>query len=158
MVQWYNGITAPAIWTEEISVIWQTWYKVSWFCEGFKRKREAILWLYHFVRCIIKKPPLVFLKSPQKAMILFPSWPYGKGMRIPRGICWGSSVSSPPNRRDKCERDAPLLTAGFETHSRRRENSLPVSRFTCVVSSYASRFCANITYQPHNRVQLPHSN
>jgi hypothetical protein len=47
-------------------------------------------------------------------------------------------------------RDAPLLTAGFEIHPRRRGNSLPViSRSACVVSSYASRFRTNLMYQPH---------
>jgi hypothetical protein len=65
----YNGITAPATWAEGISVIWPNWYKVSWLFEVFERKWEAIPWLYHFVRCIIKKPPLVFLENRQEAMI-----------------------------------------------------------------------------------------
>jgi hypothetical protein len=74
---------------------------------------------------------------------------YGKGNRIPSGICWGSSEFLLHPIVGANVRDAPLLTAGFEAHPRRRGNSLPVSRSACVVSSYASRFRTNTTYQPH---------
>jgi ankyrin repeat protein len=51
---------------------------------------------------------------------------YGKGARIPRGICWGSS-EFPLHRIDRAyvRETHPLLTAGFETHPRRRRNFSP---------------------------------
>ncbi len=85
----------------------------------------------------------------------WPGWSslpcYGKGIRIPTGICWGSSefLLYPIDRLNVWE-TPPLLTAGSEAHLRRRGNSLPVSCATCIVSSYASRFRTNLMYQPHS--------
>jgi hypothetical protein len=76
---------------------------------------------------------------------------YGKGNRIPSGICWGfSEFLLHPIDGAIVRETPPLLTAGLETHPRRRGNSLPVSRSACVVSSYASTFRTNLMYQPHS--------
>jgi hypothetical protein len=75
---------------------------------------------------------------------------YGKGNRIPSGICWGSSeFLLHPIDGGNVRETPPLLTAGFETHPLRSGHSLPVSRSACVISSYASRYRTNLMYQPH---------
>ncbi len=42
MLQWYNGVTAPAIWTGDISVTPPSLYNVLLVYGGFQRKQEEI--------------------------------------------------------------------------------------------------------------------